>query len=93
MNAMSEDNVRSDYPKRIQVIDVALYESVLNLMEGTISEFDLAGVKREREGMRLTGIVPSGTYACADGVYIVIGANGDSMTTRASSASRMTTSV
>jgi len=62
-----------------QTIDVALYETVLNLMEGTISEFDLAGVKREREGMRLTGIVPSGTYPCADGAYIVIGANGDSI--------------
>jgi formyl-CoA transferase len=62
-----------------QLIDVALYESVLNLMEGTIPEFDLAGVKREREGMRLTGIVPSGTYPCADGAYIVIGANGDSI--------------
>jgi len=62
-----------------QVIDVALYESVLNLMEGTIAEFDVAGVKREREGMRLTGIVPSGTYPCADGAYIVIGANGDSI--------------
>jgi len=42
-----------------QMIDVALYETVLNLMEGTIPEFDLAGVKREREGMRLTGIVPT----------------------------------
>ena len=62
-----------------QMIDVALYESVLNLMEGTISEFDLGGVKREREGMRLTGIVPSGTYPCSDGAYIVIGANGDSI--------------
>src|SRR5258707_3449292 len=62
-----------------QGIDIALYESVLNLMEGTIPEFDLAGVKREREGMRLTGIVPSGTYLCADGAYIVIGANGDSI--------------
>jgi crotonobetainyl-CoA:carnitine CoA-transferase CaiB-like acyl-CoA transferase len=29
--------------------------------------------------MRLTGIVPSGTYPCADGAYIVIGANGDSI--------------
>ena len=48
-------------------------------MEGTISEFDLAGVKRERDGMRLTGIVPSGTYPCAGGDYIVIGANGDSI--------------
>jgi len=62
-----------------QVIDVALYETVLNLMEGTIPEYDKAGVKREREGMRLTGIVPSGTYPCADGAYIVIGANGESI--------------
>ena len=62
-----------------QVIDVALYEAVLNLMEGTIPEYDKAGVKREREGMRLTGIVPSGTYPCADGAYIVIGANGDNI--------------
>lgn len=69
-----------------QVIDVALYETVLNLMEGTISEFDIAGVTREREGMRLTGIVPSGTYLCADGAYIVIGANGDSIFRRFMSA-------
>jgi len=62
-----------------QVIDVALYEAVLNLMEGTIPEYDKAGVKREREGMRLTGIVPSGTYPCADKAYVVIGANGDSI--------------
>jgi formyl-CoA transferase len=62
-----------------QLIDIALYETVLNLMEGTTSEFDLAGVRREREGMRLTGIVPSGTYRCADDAYIVIGANGDSI--------------
>ena len=62
-----------------QAIDVALYETVLNLMEGTIPEYDKGGVKREREGMRLTGIVPSGTYPCADGAYIVIGANGDSI--------------
>jgi crotonobetainyl-CoA:carnitine CoA-transferase CaiB-like acyl-CoA transferase len=69
-----------------QVIDIALYETVLNLMEGTISEFDLAGIKREREGMRLTGIVPSGTYPCSDRAYIVIGANGDSIFRRLMSA-------
>src|SRR5258706_1798395 len=62
-----------------QVIDVTLYETVLNLMEGPIPEYDKAGVKREREGMRLTGIVPSGTYPCADGEYVVIGANGESI--------------
>jgi formyl-CoA transferase len=69
-----------------QEIDVALYECVLNLMEGTISEYDGAGVKREREGMRLTGIVPSGTYRCSDGAYIVIGANADSIFRRFMSA-------
>src|SRR5215469_6156760 len=69
-----------------QVIDVALYEAVLNLMEGTIPEYDKAGVTREREGMRLTGIVPSGTYPCADGRYIVIGANGDSIFRRLTAA-------
>lgn len=62
-----------------QEIDVALYECVLNMMEGTISEYDAAGVVRERVGMRLTGIVPSGTYPCADGTYIVIGGNSDSI--------------
>jgi len=62
-----------------QQIDVALYECVLNMMEGTISEYDAAGVVRERVGMRLTGIVPSGTYPCADGTYIVIGGNSDSI--------------
>src|SRR5262249_49593109 len=69
-----------------QVIDVALYEAVLNLMEGVIPEYDKVGVKREREGMRLTGIVPSGTYPCADGAYIVVGANGDSIFRRFMSA-------
>jgi formyl-CoA transferase len=69
-----------------QEIDVALYEGVLNLMEGTISEYDKAGVVREREGMRLTGIVPSGTYPCADGAYIVIGGNSDSIFKRLMSA-------
>jgi len=62
-----------------QVVDVAIYESVFNMMESTIPEYDKAGVIREREGTRLSGIVPTGTYACSDGVYVIIGANGDSL--------------
>jgi crotonobetainyl-CoA:carnitine CoA-transferase CaiB-like acyl-CoA transferase len=62
-----------------QVVDVAIYESVLNMMESTIPEFDKAGVIREREGTRLSGIVPTGTYLCGDGVYVIIGANGDNL--------------
>lgn len=62
-----------------QVIDVALYESVFNLMEGIVPEFDGAGVVREPSGTTVTGIVPTNTYRCDDGKYVVIGGNGDSI--------------
>ena len=62
-----------------QVIDVALYESVFNLMEAIVPEFDGAGVERQPSGTTVTGIVPTNTYACADGRYVVIGGNGDSI--------------
>lgn len=64
---------------RGQVVDVALFESVFNLMESTLPEFDRYGVVRERTGTNLTGIVPSNTYPTADGRHIVIGGNGDSI--------------
>ncbi|MDN4075943.1 CaiB/BaiF CoA transferase family protein [Fictibacillus terranigra] len=62
-----------------QVIDVALYESVFSMMESTLPEFDRKGVIRERTGSTLPGITPSNTYLCADGKYVVIGANGDAI--------------
>ena len=62
-----------------QVIDTALYEASFNLLEGVIPEYDGAGVIREPSGSTLTGIVPTNTYKCADGKFIVIGANGDSI--------------
>jgi succinyl-CoA---D-citramalate CoA-transferase len=62
-----------------QVVDVAIYEAVFNMMESMVPEFDKAGVVRQRQGTRLSGIVPTGTYPCADGVYIIIGANSDSI--------------
>ena len=62
-----------------QVIDTALYESVFNMMEGVIPEYDGAGVIREPSGSTITGIVPTNTYLCADGKYVIIGANGDSI--------------
>lgn len=64
---------------RGQVIDTALYEAAFNLLEGVVPEFDGAGVVREPSGSTLTGIVPTNTYRCADGRFIVIGANGDSI--------------
>lgn len=62
-----------------QVVDVAIYEAVFNLMEAVVPEYDAAGVVREPSGSTLTGIVPTNTYKCADGKYVVIGANGDSI--------------
>ena len=62
-----------------QVVDVALYESMFNLMEAVVPEFDGAGVVREPSGSTVTGIVPTNTYRCQDGKYVVIGGNGDSI--------------
>jgi formyl-CoA transferase len=62
---------------RGQVVDVALYEAVFNLMESTLPEYDMYGIIRERTGSNLTGIVPSNTYFTRDGHHVVIGANAD----------------
>jgi len=60
---------------RGQVVDVALYEAVFNMMEGALPEYDLFEETRERTGTNLTGIVPSNTYLTRDAQHIVIGAN------------------
>ena len=62
-----------------QMVDVALYEAVFSMMESMLPEFGMSGFVRERSGASLPGIVPSNTYACSDGKYVVIGANGDSI--------------
>jgi formyl-CoA transferase len=62
-----------------QVVDVALYESVFNMMESFIPEYDVLGFKRERTGNALPGITPSNTYATRDGKFVIIGANNDSI--------------
>ena len=64
---------------RGQVIDVALYEAVFNMMESMLPEYDMCGLVRERSGASLPGIVPSNTYVTRDHKYVVIGANADSI--------------
>ena len=59
-----------------QVIDAALYESVLQVMESLVPEYDLMGIIRERSGSILPGIAPSNVYRCKDGEFM-IGANKD----------------
>jgi formyl-CoA transferase len=64
---------------RGQVVDVALYEAVFAMMESMLPEYGMGGFVRERSGAALPGIVPSNTYPCRDGKYVVIGANADSI--------------
>ncbi|MCS7158632.1 MAG: CoA transferase [Blastocatellia bacterium] len=65
--------------RRGQMVDVAIYEAVFNMMESLLPEYDKLGYVREREGSKLSGIVPTNTYRCKDGKYIVIGGNGDTI--------------
>ncbi len=65
-----------------QVVDVALYESMFNLLEAVVPEYDGAGVIRQPSGTTVTGIVPTNTYKCADDKFLVIGGNGDSIFAR-----------
>jgi formyl-CoA transferase len=58
------------------VIDVALHESVFNVMESLLPEYTEAGVVREPAGSALPGITPSNAYPCSDGLVLVAG-NGD----------------
>jgi crotonobetainyl-CoA:carnitine CoA-transferase CaiB-like acyl-CoA transferase len=69
-----------------QIVDVAIFEAVFNLLEGVVPEYDGAGMIREPSGSTITGIVPSNTYRCGDGKLIVIGANTDSMFKRLAEA-------
>ncbi len=68
-----------------QVIDAALYESVLQVMEGLVPEYDRMGLIRERSGSVLKGIAPSNVYSCKDGEFM-IGANKDSLWKRLADA-------
>ena len=62
-----------------QVVDVAIYESIFNLLEGVIPEYSGAGAIRQASGTTITGIVPTNTYRTKDAKFVVIGGNGDSI--------------
>ncbi|NLB30436.1 MAG: CoA transferase [Alcaligenaceae bacterium] len=62
-----------------QVVDIALYESVFNMMESLVAEYSIFGEVRQPAGSRLPGITPSNAYLCADGKYALIAGNGDSI--------------
>jgi formyl-CoA transferase len=80
MGALAALRVREQTGKG-QVVDSALYEAVLQVMESLVPEYDVMGIMRERSGSYLKGIAPSNVYRCADGEYM-IGGNGDAIFAR-----------
>ncbi|KAF8161538.1 CoA-transferase family III domain-containing protein [Crassisporium funariophilum] len=72
-----------------KTVDVSIVESMLNLMEGVIPEYDRKGKIRGPSGSSVTGIVPTNAYPCSGGSttqsspeYVVIGGNGDTIYNR-----------
>ncbi|HSB97482.1 MAG TPA: CaiB/BaiF CoA-transferase family protein, partial [Spongiibacteraceae bacterium] len=70
---------RKNHGQAGQVVDIAIYESMFNLLEAVVPEYSGAEVIREPAGTTVTGIVPTNTYRCRDSKYVVIGGNGDSI--------------
>ena len=69
-----------------QVVDAALTEACLAIQESTIPDYDAGGVVRGPSGTRLEGIAPSNIYRTADGSWVVIAANQDTVFRRLCSA-------
>jgi formyl-CoA transferase len=70
---------RTTVPLEQRIIDVALNESILAVMESLVPDYLAYGVKRERVGGRMEGIAPSNAYPCNDGNSIIIAGNGDAI--------------
>ena len=71
---------------RGQMVDASIYESVLNMMENTVTEYDVGDYIRERTGSFLPKIAPSNVYPTKEDVWLVIGANQDSVWARMAEA-------
>jgi formyl-CoA transferase len=71
---------------RGQVVDSAIYEAVLAMMESLVTEWQVAGYQRERTGAILPNIAPSNVYPTADGGTVLIAANQDTVFRRLAAA-------
>ncbi|MGV9678702.1 CaiB/BaiF CoA transferase family protein [Nocardia sp. NPDC003482] len=71
---------------RGQIVDSAIYEAVLAMMESLLPEWALTGYQRERTGAVLPNVAPSNVYPTADGEMILIAANQDSVFGRLAAA-------
>lgn len=64
---------------RGQIVDSAIYEAVLAMMESLVPEWAVAGYQRERTGPVLPNVSPSNVYPTADGEAVLIAANQDTV--------------
>jgi crotonobetainyl-CoA:carnitine CoA-transferase CaiB-like acyl-CoA transferase len=64
---------------RGQWVDLALYESILRIMEHTLAAYDRLGIVREREGNRLKNSAPLDNWETKDGKWVCIVAAGDGL--------------
>ena len=68
---------RNSGRKDIRIIDVALGESVVTLLEGILPEYDRYGIVRQPVGSRIATASPTNAYKSADDQWILIAANSD----------------
>ncbi len=69
-----------------QVVDVGITDAVLAVQESVLSEYSATGALRQRTGTRLPGIAPSNLYPTGDGLWVIIGGNGDAIFKRLAEA-------
>jgi formyl-CoA transferase len=75
-----------DRSGRGQIVDSAIYEAVLGMMESLIPEWQIAGYQRQRTGPTLPNVSPSNAYPTLDGEMILIAANQDTVFRRLAAA-------
>lgn len=86
---MSRQRLAAHGKQTGQTVDISIMESMMNLMEGIVPEYDRKGKVRGPSGSSVTGIVPTNAYPCLPSpstaglpTYIIVSANGDTLYTR-----------
>ncbi|KOS54273.1 CaiB/BaiF CoA transferase family protein [Rhodococcus rhodochrous] len=79
VTALLQRQLIGSLPPANRVVDVALNESMLSMMESLIPDYLAYGVRRERVGGRMEGIAPSNAYPCSDGTSVIIAGNADAI--------------
>ncbi len=55
-----------------EIIDFAIYEAVMKLVESQLTEYAANGTVHRRLGNRMEDTAPRGAYRCGDGAYVAL---------------------